>query len=558
MDKWKMLFSNHILVRGWDYYQSGRVYDVKPTAQGYSAVVEGSDEYVVHIYMKNGYVADMDCDCPYAEDGNHCKHMAAVLYELEEKGFEEYKQAYEEQQSCEKQELEEIICKIPLEEMQKLVLQLAMENNSIKSDILLRYANTISESRMKALKTQIESIADKYADYYGNMDWDRVYDYVDELENFILDTTQKMLENRNCMQAFELVNEAFCSAVSQDIDDLNDALFQLGDTCYELWKDILETCDEVQQKEMYTAMKEWAEDRNTDAYIKEYICDFLIQEFRDESVLMAKLAWLDAEIEEGLKHLDDLFSSRYNVENKLVQRIHFMMEMDFTEAEISSYRDRFRQFPAIRALEIDAYLSKGKKQEAMEVLRESIGLDTDYPGLVSQYYKQLIALYYDTGYMDEYKKELKKYIFSCRQDNLDYIYKLKEACSLEEWSNHFEEILKERKLEMIRLDLLKAEGMYDRLLDAVLEEPYIGRLDQYEDVLKEKFPEQVRDRYITYVRQEAVRASYRGAYYNVVQYLKKIKKYPNGAAIANEIASEWRRDYRRRTAMMDELNKGGF
>lgn len=34
MDKWKMLFSNHILVRGWDYYQSGRVYDVKPTAQG--------------------------------------------------------------------------------------------------------------------------------------------------------------------------------------------------------------------------------------------------------------------------------------------------------------------------------------------------------------------------------------------------------------------------------------------------------------------------------------------------------------------------------------------
>lgn len=28
---------------------------------------------------------------------------------------------------------------------------------------------------------------EKYADYYGNIDWEDVYDYVDELENFILD-----------------------------------------------------------------------------------------------------------------------------------------------------------------------------------------------------------------------------------------------------------------------------------------------------------------------------------------------------------------------------------
>ena len=31
----------------------------------------------------DGEVSDMECDCPYAEDGNYCKHMAAVLYELE-------------------------------------------------------------------------------------------------------------------------------------------------------------------------------------------------------------------------------------------------------------------------------------------------------------------------------------------------------------------------------------------------------------------------------------------------------------------------------------------
>lgn len=26
----------------------------------------------------------MTCTCPYAAEGNYCKHMAAVLYEIEE------------------------------------------------------------------------------------------------------------------------------------------------------------------------------------------------------------------------------------------------------------------------------------------------------------------------------------------------------------------------------------------------------------------------------------------------------------------------------------------
>ena len=53
------------------------------TEDGYKAVVSGSEDYSVEIVIENGKVLSMVCDCPYAEDGNNCKHMAAVLYEIE-------------------------------------------------------------------------------------------------------------------------------------------------------------------------------------------------------------------------------------------------------------------------------------------------------------------------------------------------------------------------------------------------------------------------------------------------------------------------------------------
>ena len=33
--------------------------------------------------MNDREIEEMECTCPYAEDGNYCKHMAAVLYAAE-------------------------------------------------------------------------------------------------------------------------------------------------------------------------------------------------------------------------------------------------------------------------------------------------------------------------------------------------------------------------------------------------------------------------------------------------------------------------------------------
>ncbi len=83
MKSWKDWFQPHILERGRAYFDEGRVSELERTEDGYAAIVDGTEEYEVEILLDGGSIEDMVCDCPYAEDGNYCKHMAAVLFAVD-------------------------------------------------------------------------------------------------------------------------------------------------------------------------------------------------------------------------------------------------------------------------------------------------------------------------------------------------------------------------------------------------------------------------------------------------------------------------------------------
>ncbi len=82
MLQWQHLFSGTILQRGREYYKKNKVRTLIQDGELYYASVEGNEEYEVQIRIRGDRIADMSCECPYAQDGNRCKHMAAVLYEI--------------------------------------------------------------------------------------------------------------------------------------------------------------------------------------------------------------------------------------------------------------------------------------------------------------------------------------------------------------------------------------------------------------------------------------------------------------------------------------------
>ena len=82
MLQWQHLFSGGILQRGREYYKMNKVRSLIRDGDTYYATVEGAEDYEVVIRIENSRVSSMRCDCPYAEDGSRCKHMAAALYEI--------------------------------------------------------------------------------------------------------------------------------------------------------------------------------------------------------------------------------------------------------------------------------------------------------------------------------------------------------------------------------------------------------------------------------------------------------------------------------------------
>lgn len=219
MKPWKDLFRTHILERGRNYYEEDCVALLKQTSTGYTAVVEGTDDYDVEIEICDNQVSDMTCTCPYAAEGNYCKHMAAALYKIEE-GNPDAKMPVNCLQTVQNQEkeLKEIVEGIPVEDLREILFTLATSDNFLYNKIMTKYA-PITSCHMARLKEQVDDIGYNYSDRGGFVDYYHATDYTDAL-NELLDENIPLLLEKNCrMEAFELVNCVFYEIGNRDIDD---------------------------------------------------------------------------------------------------------------------------------------------------------------------------------------------------------------------------------------------------------------------------------------------------------------------------------------------------
>ena len=559
MSDWKDLFQGHILDRGEAYYFDGAVLELHKTEHGYHAVVEGTEDYEVDIEMEGGRVCEMYCSCPYAEDGNNCKHMAAVLFEIEEQNEEDILT----EETCpddQEQEVEEIIERIPEEELRSFVKGIAAQDSEIRNTLMTRYAVKIDEKQMNLLKQGVGQLVWEYGDRSGYIDYRNALDFCWALENYLEEKGNTLIERKCYGQAFELTNYVFKTIGNIDIDDSDGGTAQVANACYDKWKEILENCSEEEKNEMFSwFMSHLSCDYVVD-YMEDYMEDFLTHEFQNREMLEKMLKDLDKKIEMQTSSTDcgSTWSARYGYENNIIKRLEFMERLDLPAEEIREYRRQHWRFSAVRELEIQENLDNGNLGEAIRILQESKILDKEYPGLVARYSEQLISIYETQTDKEAYKKELLYYVFECPQNNLVHIYKLKEVCTDKEWEDYREQILKRPKNYNILYPFMEKEGMYERMIECIKKETFIYNLDRYEKVLKDKFPEQVRDIYISYLHHEAERAGNRKRYRELIKYLKKIRRYPGGKEKASEIAENWRGMYYRRTAMMDEMRKAGF
>lgn len=221
---WQQLFQNRILERGLDYYNRDLVADLHVSKDRIEATVCGSYNYDVEIDRGAGKITDMSCNCPYASDGNYCKHMAAVLFCVEN----------EAENDISKDETATAIeSKIDPSREESVVEQVKKADETIVRNFLVnilendeklwnRFRNTlfckVSPADMERYKNQINGIFRKHTGRQSFIDYHSAWAFVSELEEFLYEDIQGIVNNKQYQEAFELTNYIFIKVGNQDID----------------------------------------------------------------------------------------------------------------------------------------------------------------------------------------------------------------------------------------------------------------------------------------------------------------------------------------------------
>ncbi len=544
MKNWQSNFAPRILQRGRAYYEDGAVLYVDKTPEGYSGVVFGSDDYEVNLQVEDGQLLDMTCTCPYAERGEYCKHMAAVLYQIT-LGEPDLKTSSEPEPTA-----AELVEALSEEQLRQFLRQLAEEDENIRFRLATLSPQT--ELTPTQIQQQIEHLLDTYTDRDGFLDYDNAYDCCCAVADLLEDVIPILVEQGQTSLAFQATYEALCTMSEQEMDDSDGSFGVVSEACLGYWREWCQQSPEMEQ-EIFTFLMDKLR-HGVNWMIKDVLEGFVSLHFRQPAMLEEKWARQQAilrQLEQEGK------TTSYSYRHEVMKGLTLLEELHRDEATLEAYRREHWSVADIRQPLIDRAIQEGNLSIAIVLLQESKELDCNYVGLVNGYSEKLVALYEQQGDRSAAKAELEDALFVRRQVDLATAQHLKQYCSAEEWADCCERLLS-RWYDTPRYNLLREEKRYDQLLEELLRAGQLYYLDRYEDVLKPYAPEQMRDAYLAILRRDAQRSAGRSAYQEWARYLKKLSGYPGGEAAARALAAEWKETYRRRRAMIEELEKGGF
>lgn len=247
------------------------------------------------------------------------------------------------------------------------------------------------------------------------------------------------------------------------------------------------------------------------------------------------------------------FSNKYAAKTCVTYHLNVMKQLNFPQEAVDDYCKKYIRLSGIRTYYVDECIKMKRYEEAIQILEEGKRVDSSYGGLVLAYSNKLKEIYADTQQREKYKDELWRIVLEYDIGDLDTYKELKTYYTAREWEEKREIIF--NRTDSRSIDVLYAyDGLYDRLLKFALDAQGLYYILKYEDVLKDLAPEEILKRYELIVRNKAADVSSRAVYQEIAGLLKRMQRYPGGKALVQTLIAEFRTAYRRRPAMIQELD----
>lgn len=499
-------FESHILSRGKSYYKENRILDIWYQENLITAYIDGSEIYRVELRADNKELDNFYCSCPYSEDGEYmCKHIAAILYYLEENDIPELEVANKKQVKQEKNKYE--LFKIYDE-----------------------------------MKYELRKISDRngFVNYYNGR-------YFVDLISNVSDYIDGFIDNDEHKDAFELIKYTYRFIKDTFMDGSNgefqDSLYIINESASKL----------LYNDEYYNIFLDYTRDITSTNALDDFsdcpLHAFILYVHNKDSA------------KKVVKILDEIELSTYGIfVSQTLDKISLTYDyIDKNDAINLCYKSI--EHYGVKELLIKYLKNDNKIDEVIKILKNDIKNHVRK----DMAYDKLLDIYDEYNRIEEKKKILPEVIIET--SSFKRYKELKDMYSELEWINLKEKIISNIKPNnrWILEDIYMEENETDKLFELLKKNPNMSKLAKYQDGVKDKYSEEILKLYKPQIIEESKRVNDRKWYQELCFYIGKMSELDNSEDFIFEMLKEMYPNYRSKRAFKEEIikvlsnkNKGKF
>ncbi len=547
------LFEEKILERGYNYYLEDSVHEVTKNGNYYEGLVYGTEIYEVQVKInRNGNVEDMDCDCPYAEE-NNCKHMAALLYYLENEGQVESKKLVRNTDNYDK-----IVSRISENEIKEFVIEKLYENSDFQNEFRSYFVQYFEKTPKRVYERRISQSVYQAIGRKGFIEYNETYKFSNSMYDYIQEANN-LIKHKEYQAPFWIASLILEELPDLPIDDSDGTTSYVESECIEVIEKILQKCKNNDIKvEIFNWIIESIKNDSLGDY-SDGVEKILDEYFTENKFINERLKIINGKIQE-LKQEKDYYSE-YNLENLIKTKIALLYQLEMDEDALKTIEDNIYYVP-IRRMLIDIERKKGNIDRVEKLLKEGmeVALKRNHCGTVTYYIEELLSIYENQKQKEKYKNLVRETLLKYNRGSFKYYKKLKELYPKEQWKSKRNSIIKELESDgegYHRDDLRQIyieEQYYDKLFKSVMTTPLYEIVVQYEKYLKRDYEQQLLKEYQKIVDEKSKFTGKRN-YEEIRKILQHMKTLKNGEALVGKMIEEYKIKYANRRLMIEELNK---
>lgn len=535
--KWQTRFPERILLRGYHYYLSDSVKDLKIYNNRIESYVEGSEEYKVEIDINDDKIVSMECSCPYAQDGHLCKHMAATLFEYtqdeciidEDEYYDDYEDRDyyddEEDEYSTYQKEDDTVLKLLEEEtnIEKLrflalkVLKSDASYNFMYKDVL--QAPLIEMSQTVYVDEAIKLIRDS--------------DEEKELNQYISNMISLYIEHNELEQGMVFLQWLINEMASYTNCSFNVILNEA--------KKLLEKLNVNQKERMLIFLLDQVESRNE-------IMDMIVENYNE----LTYVTIFVNEMNHWINNLNYSFntSTKQRREDFIKSFLKLAYEKGLNEKILDSMIQDHQNLDCIKQWKIQRCIDNKDFTKARELLEKSY-LNCQDKRTKKNYlvqYKELLINQKDSEKLKDVLREL------LRIDHDIKTYReLKKLYTREDFKEVRFELFSEYNYDPFLLELYVEEKNWYSLFKNLSMQSNINLLQRYEKSIPKELEPNIVQIYQEILEKKAQFSANRNVYREWAKTMIHMLKFQSGNQVVKEMLEHWRLIYSTRRAMQEEL-----